>query len=633
MKKLLLISGFSLFAFGLSAQQTRLALYEEFTGENCGPCAATNPGLMQVVNGNDDVLIIKYQVPIPSGGPIYQQNTVDPMERRAYYGVNSAPWGQLDGHKVNNQSHPGYLEPSDLVAAANVAPVVELRITNYNRVIGSTTVDFDVEITSLTAQTFSNAVLHVGLIESLFFDNPPGTNGETEFYNVVRKMYPGPEGQAIQTSFAANETQTISFSAEIPSYVDPNNADLRFFAFVQDNTNKDVLQAAVTGTVDNDVHALGLSSDYQGEIICGSLSDIEPTTRFRNIGNEAITSAKIYYRTIKDNNPSTWQEGTWTGNLAPGKSAEYTFSGLTGPEGTYVVQDSIGEINGQAVINPLQKSSAFLLSALSETQMDLFPYSNNFENASSRADIISAGINGGAPFSIYSGANYGFGPSNYFLAYLNYQIAPGSQGVAILPYMNLPEGYKVMSFYAAYKQYQNENDKLEVVYSTDCGQTWTSVWSKSGADLAAGKAPTTANFLPVSSDYAHFVVDLSEVPQDAYLAFRATSDYGNNLFVDNISVNETDVVSTNELTEDITLAVYPNPASDNITIQMNNIESNEANIIIYDVLGRISMEKSFNVHNNSLKESVEINNLSAGIYTLQIVLENGTSKQIKFTKK
>lgn len=633
MKKLLLLSGFSLFAFGLSAQQARLALYEEFTGENCGPCAATNPGLMQTVNGNDDILIIKYQVPIPSGGPIYQQNTVDPMERRSYYGVNSAPWGMLDGHKVNNQSHPGYLEPSHLVAAANVPPVVELRILNYNRVLGSNTVNFDVEITSLTAQTFSDAVLHVGLIESLFFDTPPGTNGETEFYNVVRKMYPSPNGQAIQTSFAANESQTISFSATIPSYVDPNNADLRFFAFVQDNTNKDVLQAAVTGTVDKDAYSLGLESEYEGEVLCGAVADIEPTSKFRNVGNETITSAKIFYRTIKDNNPSAWLEGTWTGNLEPGQSTEFTFTGLPGEEGSFIVQDSIGEINGQATINTLQKSSAFRLSALSQTQADLFPYANTFESSESRSEIISAGINGGVPFNVYSGSNYGYGPSNYFLAYLNYQTGPGSQGLAILPYMNLPEGYKALSFYVAYKQYQNENDKLEVVYSTDCGQTWTSVWSKSGADLAAGKAPTTGQYLPNSSDYVKFVADLSEVPQDAYLALKATSDYGNNLFVDNISVNETDVVSTTELSNEVTLSAYPNPASENITLEINNINAKEAKVSVYDVMGRVILEKNYTTATNSLKETLQINNLNAGIYTLQIVLDNGTSKQIKFTKK
>lgn len=27
------------------AQSPRMSLYEEFTGENCGPCAGTNPGL------------------------------------------------------------------------------------------------------------------------------------------------------------------------------------------------------------------------------------------------------------------------------------------------------------------------------------------------------------------------------------------------------------------------------------------------------------------------------------------------------------------------------------------------------------------------------------------------------------
>ena len=31
--------------FTVSAQTPRLSLFEEFTGENCPPCAATNPAL------------------------------------------------------------------------------------------------------------------------------------------------------------------------------------------------------------------------------------------------------------------------------------------------------------------------------------------------------------------------------------------------------------------------------------------------------------------------------------------------------------------------------------------------------------------------------------------------------------
>lgn len=267
---------------GLSAQE-RLVLYEEFTGENCGPCAANNPGLMQKVNNNDDVLIIKYQSPIPSGGPIYQQNTVDIQARMSYYSVPFAPYGRIDGEIVGSGQHAGNVSlttPQMLVDAANVPAPVDIEIVNYNRVIGSSTVNFDVKVTSTVAQSFSNAVVHVALLENLFFDTPPGTNGETEFYNVVRKMYPNASGQAMQSSFTANESQTFTITAELPSFVDPNSTDIRFVAFAQTNDDKKVLNAAVTRTVEKDLYSLDLSSPFLGSLLCGVESDVMPSSKF-----------------------------------------------------------------------------------------------------------------------------------------------------------------------------------------------------------------------------------------------------------------------------------------------------------------------------------------------------------------
>lgn len=66
MKKTSILLGLLAASFFASGQ-TRMSLYEEFTGENCGPCAATNPGLNTLLNANaSQVIAIKWQVPIPS---------------------------------------------------------------------------------------------------------------------------------------------------------------------------------------------------------------------------------------------------------------------------------------------------------------------------------------------------------------------------------------------------------------------------------------------------------------------------------------------------------------------------------------------------------------------------------------
>src|ERR1700758_1717806 len=73
------------------SQTQRTILYEEFTGENCGPCAATNPSLTTLVHttGNfpNKVLLIRYQSPIPSApgaGSLYADNSTEPNSRITY---------------------------------------------------------------------------------------------------------------------------------------------------------------------------------------------------------------------------------------------------------------------------------------------------------------------------------------------------------------------------------------------------------------------------------------------------------------------------------------------------------------------------------------------------------------------
>lgn len=638
MRKLLLLSGMGLMAYAASAQD-RLSLYEEFTGENCGPCASANPGLWQLMNQHDNAFIIKYQVPIPTGGPIYQQNTGLWQNRKPYYNIGFAPEGRLDGIipvELAGQQNAGrvdYLTSAIINNAASIAPVFDVEFVGYDRTLGSSTVDFDVKITALEAFNSNNASLRVAVIESLFFATPPGTNGEKEFYNVIREMYPSPSGQAINTSFANGQSQTFTFSADLPSYVDPNDAGIRFVAFVQDNTNKKVLQAAVSPTVAVDLQNSGISSPYTSGVECGEVGDLEITSKFKNIGALNVTSVDLYVRTVgADGTPSAWVSETWTGNLAAGESATHTYSAtVPGMTGVYMIEDSIGNINGVAPLNTTSKTSGKVLTALSDVPGDHFPYSNNFETASSRTEMISMGINGGQPFNIYSGSGYGYQGSTYFLAHLCYQLAPGSSGVAVMPYMNLPEGKRKVTMQVAYKQYQNEKDRLDVVYSTDCGATWTSVWNKSGTDLAAGKAPTTSNYLASPSDYVKFEVDITNVPDGAYLGIKATSDYGNNIFVDNITVEEGEaIVSTEELVNETNFVVYPNPATDIIKVDIKSSYNGEAQIAVYDIMGR--QVENLNVQlNGNLVQEINVADLASGVYTIQIITPEG-NQQAKFTK-
>ncbi len=96
-----------------------------------------------------------------------------------------------------------------------------------------------------------------------------------------------------------------------------------------------------------------------------------------------------------------------------------------------------------------------------------------------------------------------------------------------------------LTFDVAYAPYDATNyDGLEVLVSTDCGGTFTPVYSKSGTTLATASATTSA-FTPTAAQWRSETVDLTPYVGNSsvWIAFRNLAGYGNNLYVDNINVS------------------------------------------------------------------------------------------------
>ena len=100
-----------------------------------------------------------------------------------------------------------------------------------------------------------------------------------------------------------------------------------------------------------------------------------------------------------------------------------------------------------------------------------------------------------------------------------------------------------LQFDVAYAAYNATSfDGLQVLVSTDCGLTFTSVYNKTGATVAAGNLPTaaatTAAFTPTAAQWRTETVNLTAYIGNpkVIVAFRNLSNYGNRLFVDNINL-------------------------------------------------------------------------------------------------
>jgi hypothetical protein len=100
-----------------------------------------------------------------------------------------------------------------------------------------------------------------------------------------------------------------------------------------------------------------------------------------------------------------------------------------------------------------------------------------------------------------------------------------------------------IAFDVAYAQYDaNSADTLEVVYSNDCGDTWNPTGYKKWLSALAtnGGAFVTTAFVPTSNQWRHETVDLySCLNSSSMIGFKFTNGYGNDCYIDNISITAT----------------------------------------------------------------------------------------------
>ena len=232
----------------------RVALIEELTSSTCPPCASLNAQFDPLLESLDvnmdggDVAAIKYQMNWPSPGTDPSYNP-DGATRRTYYGTSGIPEVWIDGKPMTQGT------AAEITGAAAVPAFVDIDL-NVTRT--GMEVDVEATVTSYAAWTGSYK-LHIAAVEKEYA-YPGSTTSQDEFHFAMRKMMPNGSGSNL-TSMTSGGTQTISESytfEETPGVNPTQNSyklwesldDVIIVAFVQNNTTKEVLQAAFVNVPD-----------------------------------------------------------------------------------------------------------------------------------------------------------------------------------------------------------------------------------------------------------------------------------------------------------------------------------------------------------------------------------------------
>ena len=216
----------------LSAQEaTRPVLVEHFTNTYCIICATRNPALYQVIDEfGADVHHITYFPSVPySQCPLYNYNTEGNGAREAYYSIPATPQVIVNGRSVSTQA--GTFRDAITASMTNPARLA----VSVEESMG-TTREVAVTLTGQEAGEASDVRLFVAVVErNLQF---AAQNGETEHFNVFRKMITANEGDPLNPP-APGEEITLQFSTTIEADIDPNEAYI--MAYVQDLLTGEIL--------------------------------------------------------------------------------------------------------------------------------------------------------------------------------------------------------------------------------------------------------------------------------------------------------------------------------------------------------------------------------------------------------
>ncbi|MFK7934660.1 MAG: T9SS type A sorting domain-containing protein [Saprospiraceae bacterium] len=201
-----------------------------------------------------------------------------------------------------------------------------------------------------------------------------------------------------------------------------------------------------------------------------------------------------------------------------------------------------------------------------------------------------------------------------------------------LRHFNSPQ----LTFQRAYAPYSNSySDELAIQISTDCfTNDVRTIYQKKGQELATAEISTVVFQPQQCSDWQVDTIDLQPFNHtEVSIRFVNINGYGNYLYLDNISVNEQIVepLSINDNSREMLdesnhssvvqteTQVYPNPAKDQIWVVTPPHKSRLLTYQISNTEGQILQSEAREVEAEQPKFSVDVSELVAGVYFLQIV--------------
>ena len=161
-------------------------------------------------------------------------------------------------------------------------------------------------------------------------------------------------------------------------------------------------------------------------------------------------------------------------------------------------------------------------------------------------------------------------------------------------------------------------DTLQVLISTDCGATYTSLYKKWDSSLITRRSASITSFVPAPSEWRKDSVDLSPFINAGpfLLAFMNTTENENNIYLDDISIYSKSI-NPNLISKGF--MVTPNPAAGVVTIQFYPFPLTLKAILLYNSAGQKIAEQAAN---GTSRYTFNLSHFASGVYFVQAVFSD-----------
>lgn len=329
--------------------------------------------------------------------------------------------------------------------------------------------------------------------------------------------------------------------------------------------------------ITSDVEDLTLKEKVSpGLVTCNAA--VTPRIIVQNVGNVKIDRFKVEYA-VNSGVVQSYIENT---AIADGTETEISLPQLMLMPGANTLSINITEPNGVADETPANNLQVFNI--VVNTTADRIPLRENFETPFTDRWMA---VNPAGTGMRWQGTSTNFGTSAYFNAFSNTTI--GDEAWLVSPVLDFSQtDTALMVLDLAYRRLAERTESFRILASLNCGDTYTEV---SAPDLSSFPILATAFTPQAQTDWQTNVtinLDAFAGREQVRIAFVATNENGNNLYLDNIeffSTGNPRVVTVNE-----PFSIYgyraEEPGHSDLKITFNLAERQDVQYAVHDTMGK-----------------------------------------------